>query len=113
MSSLAKALSVAILMGAAGQSAAAINQATVDRALTLIRQQPVATRLSTGDAFTVRDAIVDRNGAEHVRFDRTYMGLPVIGGDLVVHSQAGTFKRASLTQASPLSVSTTPKITSA
>jgi Zn-dependent metalloprotease len=111
MSSLAKAISVAILMGAAGQAVAAINQVTVDRALTLIRQQPVATRLSTGDGFAARDAIVDRNGTEHVRFARTYMGLPVIGGDLVVHSLAGTFKRASLTLAQPLSVSTSPKIT--
>jgi len=37
------------------------------------------------DAFVVRDVIVEPDGREHVRFDRTYRGLPVVGGDLVVH----------------------------
>ena len=112
MSTLAKALSVAILMGAAGQ-AAAVTGPAVTRALAVIQQNPVPTRLSTSDTFTARAVTVDRNGTEHVRLDRTYKGLSVIGGDLVVHSKAGVFSRASLTQAKPLSLSTTPKITSA
>jgi len=111
MSNLAKAISVALLMGAAGQSAAAINQAAVDRAMVAIAQNPKATRLSASDNFAVRGVTVDRNGTEHVRFARTYKGLPVIGGDLVVHSQAGAFKGASLTQAAPLTLSIAPTIT--
>jgi Zn-dependent metalloprotease len=111
MSTLAKALSVAILMGAAGQ-AAAVTGPAVTRALAVIQQNPVPTRLSTSDTFTARAVTVDRNGTEHVRLDRTYKGLSVIGGDLVVHSKAGVFSRASLTQAKPVSLSTTPKITS-
>ncbi len=110
MSSLAKALSVAILMGTAG-TAAAVDVRPIDRALSAIRANPTATRLSTSDAFTARGVTVDRDGTEHVRFARTYKGLPVIGGDLVVHSRAGTFKSASLTQAKPLSLSVTPTIT--
>ena len=110
MSSLAKALSAAILMGTAGQAAAVDNTAAITRALSAIRANPVATRLSTSDAFTARGVTVDRNGTEHVRLARTYKGLPVIGGDLVVHSSAGVFKSASLTQAKPLNVSTTPTI---
>jgi Zn-dependent metalloprotease len=112
MSSLVKAISVAILMGTAGQSAAAVTGAAVDRALLAIKQNPAATRLSVSDSFSARSVTVDRNGTEHVRLDRTYKGLPVIGGDLVVHSRAGVFKSASLTQAKPLTLSTTPILTS-
>jgi Zn-dependent metalloprotease len=111
MSPLAKALSVAILMGTAGQSAAVTGPA-VDRALAAIRQNPAPTRLSTADAFKARSVTVDRHGVEHVRLDRTYQGLPVIGGDLVVHSRAGVFKSASLTQAKPITIGTTPTVTS-
>lgn len=50
---------------------------------------------SASDRFVVKDIIRDRNGAEHVRFDRTYLGLPVIGGDVVVHSRAGQLQRTS------------------
>ena len=113
MSSLARALSVAILFGAAGQAAAADTATVASRALGVIRNNPVPTRLSANDAFTTRDVIVDRDGTEHVRFNRTYKGLPVIGGDLVVHSKAGVLKRASLTQAYALNLSTTPVITAA
>jgi zinc metalloprotease ZmpA len=111
MSSLAKALSVAILMGTAGTAAAADRAGAIDRALAAIRLNPTPTRLSTNDAFTARGVTVDRDGTEHVRLARTYKGLPVIGGDLVVHSRAGAFKSASLTQAKPLSLSVTPTIT--
>lgn len=41
------------------------------------------------DSFVARDVIVDRDGTEHVRMQRTYEGLDVIGGDLVVHSRSG------------------------
>jgi Zn-dependent metalloprotease len=112
MSSLAKALSVAILFGAVGQAAAA-DPAPVTRALGAIRSNPVPTRLSADDAFLTRDILVDRDGTEHVRFDRTYKGIPVIGGDLVVHSKAGVLKRTSIMQAKPLNLSTTPVVTSA
>ncbi|MDR7098618.1 Zn-dependent metalloprotease [Lysobacter niabensis] len=110
MSSLAKALSVAILMGTAGQSAAAINGAAVDRALTAVRLNPAATRLSAADAFTARSVIVDANGTEHVRMDRTYRGLPVIGGDMVVHSRAGVLQGTSVTLAKPINVGVTPAL---
>ena len=113
MSSLAKALSAAILFGAVGQAAAADNATVATRALGVIHNNPVPTRLSAYDGFTARDVIVDRNGTEHVRFDRTYKGLPVIGGDLVVHSKAGVLQRTSLMQAAPLNLSTTPVVTAA
>jgi Zn-dependent metalloprotease len=113
MSSLARALSVAILFGTAGQAAAVDNAGAVNRALSALRQNPAATRTTPADAFVSRDVIVDRNGTEHVRLDRTYKGLPVIGGDMVVHSRAGGFKKASVALKAPINVGTTPTLTSA
>ncbi|QWP76303.1 M4 family metallopeptidase [Lysobacter sp. K5869] len=47
------------------------------------------------DAFAARDVMVDRDGTEHVRMERSYNGLPVVGGDFVVHSQNGQLKSIS------------------
>ena len=66
------------------------------RALGLIDGHGQAVQRADFDRFLVKDVIVDRDGTEHVRFDRTYRGLPVIGGDVVVHSRNGQFKSASL-----------------
>jgi Zn-dependent metalloprotease len=41
-----------------------------------------------GQDLQVKDVVIDTDGTQHVRFDRTYRGLPVIGGDLVVHQDA-------------------------
>ncbi|OMG72855.1 M4 family metallopeptidase [Burkholderia ubonensis] len=94
-------------------------QATVDRALQLIQQNPSSFNLAAGsaartlkfakanvptegDQFQARDVIVDPDGTEHVRFDRFYSGLRVIGGDVVVHSSRGQLKQASVTQSVPI-----------
>ncbi len=59
-------------------------------------------------AGTVRDA----DGSTHVRLDRTYGGLPVLGGDLVVHQgPKGAWEGVSQTLASPLTLGATPKVT--
>ena len=83
-------LSLAVLaaLGAA-DSAAAASGTAVQRALDHLREHRAAVRASGHDRFEVRDVIVDADGSEHVRFDRTYAGLPVIGGDVVVHSRRG------------------------
>jgi Zn-dependent metalloprotease len=44
-----------------------------------------ALRLGGREALVVKDVMRDADGAVHVRYNRTYAGLPVIGGDLVVH----------------------------
>jgi len=67
------------------------------RAQGLIDGHGKAFQRADADRFAVRDVIVDRNGTEHVRFSRTYRGLPVIGGDVVVHSRNGQLKSASMT----------------
>ena len=81
-----------------------------ERALGLIKSHRAALRSAAGDHYMSRDVIVDRDGTEHVRFDRLYNGIPVIGGDLVVHSKNGQYKSASITQNAVLNLSTRPTI---
>ena len=42
-------------------------------------------RLGAKQDLVVKDVQRDVDGVEHVRYERTYAGLPVVGGDLVVH----------------------------
>ncbi|MPY62434.1 M4 family metallopeptidase [Streptomyces spongiae] len=41
--------------------------------------------LGAKEELVVRDVIRDADGTTHTRYERTYAGLPVLGGDLVVH----------------------------
>jgi len=44
-----------------------------------------ATGVTQGDELRAQDVMIDPEGARHVRFVRTHQGMPVLGGDLVVH----------------------------
>ncbi|WP_065964847.1 M4 family metallopeptidase, partial [Streptomyces sparsogenes] len=44
--------------------------------------------LGAKEKLVVRDVIKDADGTVHTRYERTYDGLPVLGGDLVVHKSA-------------------------
>ncbi|MFI8830641.1 M4 family metallopeptidase [Streptomyces afghaniensis] len=63
------------------QRAALIREADADKAAT-------AKDLGLGakEKLVVRDVLKDRDGTLHTRYERTYDGLPVLGGDLVVQS---------------------------
>ncbi|GAA2783043.1 M4 family metallopeptidase [Kitasatospora paracochleata] len=64
--------------------------------------------VTSAQGRSVRDVVVDADGSQHVRFDRTYRGLPVIGGDLVVHlAPGGAFRDADRASGSDLAVETT------
>ncbi|MFI5982436.1 M4 family metallopeptidase [Streptomyces sp. NPDC051555] len=55
--------------------------------------------LGTQEDLVVRDVAQDRDGTTHTRYERTYAGLPVLGGDLIVEtSKAGA--RQNITKAS-------------
>lgn len=43
--------------------------------------------LGEKEQLVVRDVLKDRDGTVHVRYERTYDGLPVLGGDLVVQGE--------------------------
>ncbi|WP_329360782.1 M4 family metallopeptidase [Streptomyces sp. NBC_01483] len=44
-----------------------------------------ATGVGPGDTLRATDVMTDPDGKLHVRFVRSHQGLPVLGGDLVVH----------------------------
>ncbi|MEV5847130.1 M4 family metallopeptidase [Streptomyces sp. NPDC051985] len=44
-----------------------------------------STGVGAGDELRAQDVMIDPEGARHVRFVRTHRGMPVLGGDLVVH----------------------------
>ena len=103
MSTNHRVLCVAILAAlASGSALAAGPNPAADRALGLIAANPSAVHRAGADAFSVKDVIIDADGTEHVRFERNFRGMPVIGGDLVVHSRNGHLKSASQTLKSSL-----------
>ncbi|MFC8233885.1 M4 family metallopeptidase [Streptomyces sp. NPDC056663] len=58
--------------------------------------------LGSQEKLVVRDVIQDNDGTTHTRYERTFNGLPVLGGDLVVQqSKAG--ETESVTKASKAS----------
>ncbi|MER6029747.1 M4 family metallopeptidase [Streptomyces sp. NPDC001851] len=62
--------------------------------------------LTSAEHTSVRDVIVDKDGTQHVRYDRTYHGLPVLGGDFVVHlARDGAYRSANRATRSPISLS--------
>ena len=92
-------LTVAVL---AALSSTALAAGPAERALGLLRANGAPVKAADGDAFIAKSVHVDADGTEHVRFDRTYKGMPVIGGDVVVHSRNGQIKSTSLTLDSKL-----------
>jgi Zn-dependent metalloprotease len=93
------AVAVGFALAALANSSAFAQSANSEgRALGHIIGNKGKSNHADGDSYGVKDVIVDADGGEHVRFERTYKGLPVIGGDLVVHSDKnGNLKDMSLT----------------
>ncbi|MBM7506820.1 Zn-dependent metalloprotease [Nocardioides salarius] len=81
-------------------------------AVEALRAHPRAARASTGQSVEVTDTVVDPDGATHVRMERTFRGLRVLGGDLVVHQGAGSdaWRGVSQTLDAPLALGTTPTL---
>ncbi|MFD9977555.1 M4 family metallopeptidase [Streptomyces sp. NPDC059017] len=52
--------------------------------------------LGAQEKLVVRDVVQDQDGTTHTRYERTYAGLPVLGGDLVVaETKAGRTESVS------------------
>ncbi|MFJ4786851.1 M4 family metallopeptidase [Streptomyces sp. NPDC088794] len=71
--------------------------------------------LGTKEKLVAKDVVKDADGTVHTRYERTYAGLPVLGGDLVVHTSP-TGKAEGVTKAVKATIkvaSVTPKITTA
>ncbi|MHC5906220.1 M4 family metallopeptidase [Streptomyces sp. S6] len=67
----------------------------IDNAASALTERAASLGLNSAQGTSVRDVIVDKDGAQHVRYDRTYRQLPVLGGDFVVHlTPDGTYRGA-------------------
>ncbi|GAQ60686.1 M4 family metallopeptidase [Streptomyces scabiei] len=87
----------------------------LDNAAAALVDRAAALGLTTAQDTSVSDVVVDEDGAQHVRYDRTYRHLPVLGGDFVVHLDPdGTFRNADRATRAAISLpSTTPKVSAA
>ncbi|MBL1087792.1 MULTISPECIES: M4 family metallopeptidase [Streptomyces] len=73
---------------AAAPSAAPSSSKIVEAARAAAVAHSSATGVGKKDTLKAVDTMVDPDGRQHVRFVRTHRGLPVLGGDLVVHLSA-------------------------
>jgi Zn-dependent metalloprotease len=71
--------------------------------------------LGAQEKLVVKDVVKDADGTVHTRYERTYAGLPVLGGDLVVHeSKSGETKGVTRATKAALEVaSLKPTVTAA
>ncbi|MET9009933.1 M4 family metallopeptidase [Streptomyces olivaceoviridis] len=64
------------------------------------RQQTTTTARALGlgaqEKLVVRDVVKDNDGTLHTRYERTYAGLPVLGGDLVVHTPPASLAKGTV-----------------
>lgn len=89
---LSTAIAVSLAVAAPAFAAADQTPAAI-RAKGLVNGAGAAAAFrADADAFTAKSVTVDKDGTEHVRLERSYRGLPVFGGELVVHSKNGKLK---------------------
>ncbi|MEU1463560.1 M4 family metallopeptidase [Streptomyces sp. NPDC005727] len=107
---------------AAKPLAAAPTQLSAAARTTLIQQAQAGAAdtareigLGAKEKLVVKDVVKDADGTLHTRYERTYGGLPVLGGDLIVHT-AKSGKAEGVTKANKSAVkvaSLKPQITAA
>jgi zinc metalloprotease ZmpA len=98
-------LLAAALSPAAHADARPTRATAIANAAQALVQHATALGLTAAEGTSVRDVIVDRNGTQHVRYDRTYRQLPVLGGDFVVHLKSdGAYRSADRATRSRISL---------
>ncbi|MEU5529145.1 M4 family metallopeptidase [Micromonospora chersina] len=100
--------------GPAAPDAAQARAIAADSARALVADRPAYLHASSDEAF-VQKPVISSEGTQYVPYERTYKGLPVVGGDFVLATDAaGNLKYASVAQQQAIgSLATTPKLTSA
>ena len=80
----------------------------------LVASRPAALHASVNDSF-VQQGMFSSHGLQYVPYERTYKGLPVVGGDfVVVTNSSGQVLNTSVAQDQTINLaSTTPKLPSA
>ncbi|MBV1853609.1 M4 family metallopeptidase [Catellatospora tritici] len=101
-------------LSAAASVAAPTGAPTLAAANAALAQHRDVIHGSDAETYTVARTIADAGGAGHVRYQRSYHGLRVYGGDLVVHTAPnGAFAGASTGLTAPLTLGVLPKVTTA
>ena len=104
-------LCAAVAMAMGGAVSASGASTAIDRAFAHAQAHRADLRAAGGDAFTVRDVFVDPvKGVTVAHLDRTWRGLPVIGGDAVERFRGDAFDATSQTLATTLRPETVPAI---
>ncbi|GAA0640914.1 M4 family metallopeptidase [Streptomyces thermocarboxydovorans] len=106
------ALLAAALTPTAGAADRPTRSTALAHAAAALEEHAAALGLTTAQDTKVRDVIVDRDGTQHIRYDRTYRGLPVLGGDFVLHlAPDGTYRGADRATEAAIDLPTvTPKL---
>ncbi|GID66963.1 zinc metalloprotease [Actinoplanes cyaneus] len=83
-------------------------------ASSLFAARPAALHAAADEAFVQHD-VISTDKLQYVPYDKTYKGLPVIGGDgVVVTDLAGQVQFTSVAQSAPLgAINTTPALSAA
>jgi Zn-dependent metalloprotease len=92
------------------QPTAVPDSATDVTALAMARTNGALISLGSTETLQQSAAVADDLGQQHTRFERTYEGMAVRGGDFVVHAKGSTFMGFSATLAKPISVELKPSI---
>ncbi|MEU0784306.1 M4 family metallopeptidase [Streptomyces sp. NPDC006173] len=91
----AAALLAAALAPTAHADARPGRAAAIANAAAALVDHATGLGLTSAQDTSVRDVVVDQDGTQHVRYDRTYRHLPVLGGDFVIHlAPGGTYRGA-------------------
>ncbi|MCW2620608.1 MAG: griselysin, Metallo peptidase family [Frankiales bacterium] len=108
------AAAVAVPSASAAPAAASPSASRADSAIAAAKAHAASSRFGSAQSLKAVSTLVDADGTTHTRLDRTYRGLQVLGGDLVVHQAAnGAWKGDSLTLTKAPSLAVTPTVTSA
>ncbi|MET9480732.1 M4 family metallopeptidase [Streptomyces sp. NPDC006638] len=86
----------------AAQRVTAIQSAQADTA-----SEAKTLGLGAQEKLVVRDVIKDADGTVHTRYERTFAGLPVLGGDLVVHESPAGKQTVTKATSAKIAVATT------
>ncbi|MFE4633361.1 M4 family metallopeptidase [Streptomyces sp. NPDC056773] len=97
--------------GAANLKLSASERATLlAEANSTTAQAAKAIGLGSGEKLIVRDVVKDADGTTHTTYERTYDGIPVLGGDLTIHAKDGVTKRVTKATNHDLKVDTTATV---
>ncbi|MFJ6831678.1 M4 family metallopeptidase [Streptomyces sp. NPDC091209] len=108
-------LLAAALAPAAHADARPTRATAIENAVSALAAHATDLGLTSAQRTSVRDVVVDKDGTQHVRYDRTYRELPVLGGDFVVHlTPDGAYRGANRATGKAISLtSVTPELSGA